>query len=605
MTAELMAYKRQSNQKKTQIKIRKMVAGHIEDVTHCADIVTRWQSVCADHERLCFVSMGVEHALIVEKLESATAECDIRLNLKVYWLFARRDYESYQRAADKQHWRPLMENGHGFIPQIRFKHVIDADLEEIGVSVLDIHAFFGSHYLRKMEDALKILVNGNNGFCGKWDIESVEMLQLINKMEVAKSESVRMQYFGRLMNSIRIKLEIDTSNKNEFALCHIKNGLITDLTDLIEVCLGYGSPIKLHVLERSDVVQFDDIMTRCESTPYPWYPAHCRVTAFSPCYQGQGKMGCVEYHCSITQYQTFKLQHFPFDRQSLPILIRPLNFKQFGPAFIGNPDTEFVSITTTNLAMWHMKNALIEFNETVHHKKQSEMKIIIKLSRNSTSYLMQNCFLIAFIAGLSLTAYTLDIDDRAQRIGICLTLILTLFFIKVPQTPTVSILDKYYYVSFVFMVMVTVQNALLDPILFQQLFGATDSDQWILQENNFWAITFLCIFIIYHIFFIISISISSGHEMKKLRMTSTEIDSELSYPLAAKAQSEFCSTHSTQCNDKGLKLQCMSSRLRWSFIASCFGEMSPCSVWTVTSIPSLSSRRLFVALPQIVNVIQI
>eukprot|EP01083_Nonionella_stella_P166537 557041_1 len=263
-----------------------------------------------------------------------------------------------------------------------------------------------------------------------------------------------------------------------------------------------------------------------------------------------GYMGCVEYDCDIVMEERFELNAFPFDCQDIPIYIAAENFETFAPAYLheGKP---FISMDgeATDLGNWIVNSTMIEFNT---NDSKDEIRVMIKIKREYMPYFLKYVFLIGCVSILSLSSYSLDLDDKPDKVATVLGLILTLIFIDIPRLPVVTFLDGYYFTSFMYLVAVTAQNAIGD-------LGIIDlfhhSDLWMLQSSNkFWSVAFLCIFLFYHMLFIFVAAFIIAKENKKLSMTWREIQTvvaEQYLKLGAKQNTDY-SIELKDPNDTGL-----------------------------------------------------
>eukprot|EP01084_Bolivina_argentea_P299308 515914_1 len=133
--------------------------GHV--LENLKDIKAVWESIGDDEDRTCFIEVVINHLGIEEKLETGTAESDVKMIVKLYWLFSKQDYEKYFKYTygvvdqvnipeisgnDTNRWEP------GFFPEIKFLHTMEkVEPTKIKVIVQNIRDLFGEIYLSSME----------------------------------------------------------------------------------------------------------------------------------------------------------------------------------------------------------------------------------------------------------------------------------------------------------------------------------------------------------------------------------------------------------------------------------------------------------------------
>eukprot|EP01083_Nonionella_stella_P182188 654788_1 len=406
-------------------------------------ILYPWKSVICyptndnDPDRVCYISVELNHLSISEKWETGNAECDIQLTVKLYWMLSESDYVQYNELK------------------------------------------------RKNKSSLLSFAVNDIKFAFK---PKVDFHSAIGNKEHQEQQHVRL-----------VKLD-------EF----------------------FGDKVltNLHMKRKSR-----------KEKDHPW--DNIRKLLF-------GYMAEVTYNCEIKIYEPFEIENFPFDCQDIPIVIEPDNFQTLAPAYFGRTDRAFVTVTgdATNLGRWSMENTISEFNNNKRNKRNA-LRIMLKLKRYSSPYLLEHGFLIMLVCLVSLSSFTIDAighDMKHERLAIVLGLILTLIFIDLPNVPRVTLLHWYFYMSFVFLILLAFHIAvgtyygktllqIVDPDCYNSVFETNDEEldwddcAWYQKHyyNAACAITFGALFLIEHIIFLIVFVVVNADENRKLQMSSGEI----------------------------------------------------------------------------------
>eukprot|EP01084_Bolivina_argentea_P309173 534761_1 len=243
------------------------------------------------------------------------------------------------------------------------------------------------------------------------------------------------------------------------------------------------------------------------------------------CNKPMGFMRTTQHEVTVQVEEPLELESYPFDEQDVPIIFGADNFCKFVPAlnFSNNDSMHKTSVVTVvgdavDAGNWKVAAVLAEFG-TINNSKgeipnleKNQFSIRIKFRRHWKWVLIQYAFLIFCVTCLSLTTFIFEIDENVSKLEFVSGLILTLVFIELPSMPVFSILHKYFYVSFAFLVLIAVQSAISNAL-----------EEWI----DIFLVIFAGGFIIYHIAFIIISIHASWKEHQKVTMSTKEIQKEV------------------------------------------------------------------------------
>ncbi|KAI9031088.1 hypothetical protein DFJ74DRAFT_654605 [Hyaloraphidium curvatum] len=178
-------------------------------------------------------------------------------------------------------------------------------------------------------------------------------------------------------------------------------------------------------------------------------------------------------HFKAVLYEELELDRFPFDRQFLTIRIC-LKTKEFravseAPNYV--PDKHdwrsMASFTCSpSVAGWSAISPIV--GTSVAAGQSDELRITVSLRvERQWRYFLYNIVLIVFlIVCLSPIAFLMGCEDVGGRMSIILTLLLTLVTFKfvvaseIPKTPALTLLDKYFFVSYFALLLVVLQTVL-------------------------------------------------------------------------------------------------------------------------------------------------
>eukprot|EP01083_Nonionella_stella_P065321 171045_1 len=239
----------------------------------------------------------------------------------------------------------------------------------------------------------------------------------------------------------------------------------------------------------------------------------------------EGDMIVYDFQIRCAFAEPFQLKHFPFDCQDLPIMMKMGN-KGGTKKYVLMPDIlkkNFgkVDLTHCMVTQWRLHPTLIEFGHTDPALSKSGDKaypvfiLRVKAQRRYQFYVQRIALILAALSLSSLTAYAVDVDEVADRLGIDFTLLLTIVAFQqtvtdsLPVLSFVTVMDKFVLVSIGFVFAVTVQHALMPS-------GKDELDRMI-------ALIFGIVWLVIHIGFGIYCPTLVYREKKKLTMNTQQL----------------------------------------------------------------------------------
>ena len=141
--------------------------------------------------------------------------------------------------------------------------------------------------------------------------------------------------------------------------------------------------------------------------------------------------------------------------------------------------------------------------------------------------------MMAVIEFLTLTVFRMDIEggEGGDRLGICMVMVLTaIAFLqvvtsKLPNVPYLTFLDWYIYLSFLFLVAVTLETAIVHAIYHEEMI-----DDYAANKRDFeFFMVCLIYLLIYHVVFAVWAFYVRSQEKAKLVMDSDRIDDEVAH----------------------------------------------------------------------------
>lgn len=206
--------------------------------------------------------------------------------------------------------------------------------------------------------------------------------------------------------------------------------------------------------------------------------------------------------------ETLELEHFPYDRQFLKIIVEIPGVKSIpcpsrSDTFVlpgSFPEDQMECFV--EIGNWDIEDANLSLSSIGQGRASvSEITCEMQLTRDPTYYLW-NIVLVLFV--LILAAFSvvgIPFDELANRMGITMTLLLTIVAFKfviatyVPPTPYLTLLDKYILAAFILIGLVVFENFLIS-------FADADSLSAQRVDTSF-AFILSILWICFHIFVII------------------------------------------------------------------------------------------------------
>merc|ERR1712129_455203 len=185
----------------------------------------------------------------------------------------------------------------------------------------------------------------------------------------------------------------------------------------------------------------------------------------------------------------------------------------------------------------------------------------LKVMRKWQVFMWNIVFMVCCIEVLALTTFSMDVEeDAADRMGLSITLILTavafLHIVKsgLPPVPYLTFLDIYVYCSYLFLVAIMLETALLTAAA-----GVVIEDFVVVDEFFFW----LCVgyLFLYHVLFLLYSMKVRREETMKLVMDSDQIEGDVNQNRPA-LQFDFRKGKRTGDNNRLLYFQAFPKKPR-------------------------------------------
>jgi len=176
---------------------------------------------------------------------------------------------------------------------------------------------------------------------------------------------------------------------------------------------------------------------------------------------------------------------------------------------------------------WDLTTARIEFmsDQSGRKKGRTYPNIVIRLKceRKWKTYLYNMILLLFALTGLSLTAFFLSFDDLGDRLGLLITLLLTIvaFSIviqdKLPTVTYLTFMDRYILASYVFIIVIVIESIAMTKLESDEERQAKWDHFLFYFFLGLWGIIFFGAFSVYAY-------ILKQREEKKLHYNSDEVD---------------------------------------------------------------------------------
>jgi hypothetical protein len=173
--------------------------------------------------------------------------------------------------------------------------------------------------------------------------------------------------------------------------------------------------------------------------------------------------GAVSYSArmDVTLSANFNLRKFPFDAQTLEVIVHPNRVNLGRVDFIATPDAAWMTTefeTYSPLASWRLAGlgARLDQAPGPHGGEISEMRFEIRLRRRWQFYLWKLCLPLLLMVCLSWSVFWVDPRDLGNQVQIAVTTILTIIAFglalsfTLPRISYLTFLDAFFLTSYVF-----------------------------------------------------------------------------------------------------------------------------------------------------------
>ncbi len=178
--------------------------------------------------------------------------------------------------------------------------------------------------------------------------------------------------------------------------------------------------------------------------------------------------GSVEYQerFTATLENNFELRRFPFDRQTLPIVIE--SFAWSSAALIFHSEGDKLSFDSEfEIPEWHTASVRTRIDSKPQARDRapfSRLVLEIEVRRQAAFYIWKVLIPLVLLVAVSWSVFWMENENLAERLGVSLTGILTVVayqFIVADYLPRISYLtfmDAVLFTSFAMMVLTIVEN---------------------------------------------------------------------------------------------------------------------------------------------------
>jgi len=226
-----------------------------------------------------------------------------------------------------------------------------------------------------------------------------------------------------------------------------------------------------------------------------------------PVFRWNPKNGVVSetIHFKATLSEEMELERFPFDRQylTLRICIRTKEFRCLSepPDHVPNRlnmRTMAVYTCSPSIAGWSSMPPVVGFCKAAGQSDDLRITVSLRVERQYSYWLYNIVLAIFLIVGLAPIAFCIPPDAISDRMGVILTLLLTLVTFKfiiaseTPKTSTITLLDKYILLGYFMLLLVVIQTMVL--LLFPE-------EKWISINRNS-ALSMLGFWLAFHLWII-------------------------------------------------------------------------------------------------------
>lgn len=150
----------------------------------------------------------------------------------------------------------------------------------------------------------------------------------------------------------------------------------------------------------------------------------------------------------VTLKESFELKHFPFDVQALQIELRQNDPKTWDLFDLHVHLVQFHKLAL-ELTEWHM----LEPTVTRGSPPEKSTNVALHIRRCALYYVQNVAIALLLLTSLGLVTFAMDVHDLGNRVGTCLTLILSSIAFKfilastLPKVPYNTVIDYYVLAS--------------------------------------------------------------------------------------------------------------------------------------------------------------
>ena len=230
-----------------------------------------------------------------------------------------------------------------------------------------------------------------------------------------------------------------------------------------------------------------------------------------------------QIRCTFREY--FELDSFPLDCQDLPIIMKlggDANSKNY--RFLPDNTRKVfakMDLSTCVFTEWDVHPTIYEFGSTDPSLSKRGITYPlyinrIKVERKYQFYFQRIALILGFLSMAALSSFSIDLDNKEDRLGIDFTLLLTIVAFQVvvsnslPVLPFFTIIDFYVFATLTFILMIIIEHSVI---------GDNQKDL-----DDILSYVFIGVWVIVHVCFGIYCSYVAKKQRRKLTMNTQELN---------------------------------------------------------------------------------
>jgi len=260
---------------------------------------------------------------------------------------------------------------------------------------------------------------------------------------------------------------------------------ITNIDDVNESFGAHGHlsfKMKVEAMDTEEEMNYEGLKNAGLHHEIPFRPNDLFFTNIKECHWDHDEsefevhngvlIGYIEWEATF--YDSIDLKRFPFDRQSMNIGVRFMDFEKEKDLKVMFYDEQvkihFASSATSH--EWHIAPSIEHYGMRYDkdHGGPTSLEVRFRIERIPTFYVRQVVLPLFLVVLLGWTSSTVDLMDVSSRLGVSLTLLLTAVAFKyivaefLPRVPYTTYLDAYVLMNFSMLFFGAMEQAIVKVI---------------------------------------------------------------------------------------------------------------------------------------------